>query len=251
MFESRSDFTAFLEAVQKCASQIRQTEFSQLTPPRIRSKGRFQSFERLTDWFCGLCEYLARQHRDANTEFQTRMKKFFSWTDEFRPLVDEFAQAVNYSNRLQGLLKTQGINLAKWPAVMEILGEIFPEHPFRLEIEPYLHRCLQISNLLNGVPLVVSDDVIETLFGLLKFFTGDGKNSNFGRMALAAPALTGIMNQARIDKAFSAVKCEDLRAYVKSKIPKTLGPLLPKPENQLLWFNTNHWQKNSISYMFE
>jgi hypothetical protein len=222
MFASRKDFIKFLSAITKCAAKIRQTEFSQVTPPRIRTKGRFQSLERITDWFQGLREYIARQQRDAKTTFQARMTKFFAWSDDYVALAAELAHALDFSHRLQQIIKTQGLNLNTWPLIMKILVEVEATHPLRQEIEPYLRQCLRISNFLGAVPIILSDDVIETLFGILKYVTGEGKNSNFGRMALVVPTLSGTMDQARIDAAFAKVKCEDLRKYVKQNIPKTL-----------------------------
>jgi hypothetical protein len=222
MFEKHDAFKPFLEAIATCASQVRQTEFSHLSPPRLRSKGRFQSIQRLTDWFQGLREYITRQQRDADTTFQARLRKFFSWSEQFTVLVSTLATALDVSNRLQMLVKNNGLSQTTWPAVMTILSELAESHPFRIEVEPYLAECLKRSDHIGGIPLLLSDDVIETLFGVLKSFTGDGKNSNFGRMALIIPALTGIMDKSRIDKAFSDVKSQDLKDYIKVKIPNTL-----------------------------
>ena len=41
-FSKRSAFTKFLEIVRKGAARIRQTDLAWLSPPKIRTKGRFQ-----------------------------------------------------------------------------------------------------------------------------------------------------------------------------------------------------------------
>jgi hypothetical protein len=222
IFEHRSGFADLMMAIQRCAAKVRQTEFAHLAPPRLRAKGRFQSIERITDWFRALEEHLARYGRDGKTPYQQRLEKFFGWTKECSSLAHELSSILDLSNNLQALLKVRGMSRAIWPQVATLLEALPPEHPFRVRIEPYLRRCLQVSNLMGGIPLVISDDVIESLFGVLKSFMGDGKIANFGRLALLIPTLTGTLTESTIEKALAGTNTARLRDYVKRKIPKTL-----------------------------
>ena len=230
MFETRSEFVGLMRALHLCAAQVRQTEFAHLAPPRLRAKGRFQSIERITDWFRAVEEHLARYAREGQTPYQLRLKKFFGWAKEYTTLMHELSGILELSNRLQAILKLRGMSREAWPEVAALLETLAPEHPFRARAEPYLRRCLQVSNFLGGLPLVISDDVIESLFGVLKSFMGDGKISNFGRLALMIPTLTGNLTESAIEEALTDTNTATLRDYVKNRIPKTL---LRKRRSQL------------------
>jgi hypothetical protein len=223
IFAQEPEFQAFLDGVAKLASQLRQTDCAELAPPRIRSKGRFQSLSRLVDWFEAFRECVERQFRPgADTRHQHRLQEFLVWIETHRNVVSLLGSYLRLGDNIQGLVKTQGLDQSTWQLLNGLLATLPVDNPFRIEVSAYFAQCLQVSNFCGGVPIVISDDVIESIFGLLKFFTGDGKNSNFGRLALLVPALTGRLTRDRIDDGLASVKSTDLRAYVKEQIPRTL-----------------------------
>ena len=56
-------FAAFLALIAACGATFRQTRLAFLTPPKIRTKGRFQSIARLADWAIRVMA-----HFDANID---------------------------------------------------------------------------------------------------------------------------------------------------------------------------------------
>jgi len=49
-FSKRSALGRFMEIVRKGAARIRQTDLAWLTPPKIRTKGRFQGITEVAEW---------------------------------------------------------------------------------------------------------------------------------------------------------------------------------------------------------
>jgi len=58
-FEKTSDYKQFTALTSKGAKNLRQTRLAFLMPPKLRSKGRFQSIDRLARWGKRLLDMLA------------------------------------------------------------------------------------------------------------------------------------------------------------------------------------------------
>lgn len=221
--QSRDNFATFLKAISHCSSRIRQTEFGALAAPRIRSKGRFMSIGRVLDWFHSVREYIARQSREkVESRFQSRLSEFFGWTEEYVGIAHDLKEISDISNKILTILKNEGLNRQTWQTVMNILTELPQTNAFRLEVERYLRKTLRIVNLIGGIPIVISDDVIESLFGVVKRFTGEGKTSNFGRLVLCIPSFTDSIDEDTIQEAFSNVNTKEMRQYIHDNIPPSL-----------------------------
>ena len=49
-YEKTDPYQNFTQLISEGSARLRQTKFAYLIPPKLRTKGRFQSISRLGDW---------------------------------------------------------------------------------------------------------------------------------------------------------------------------------------------------------
>ncbi len=74
---------------------------------------------------------------------------------------------------------------------------------------------------LEITPLLVSSDIIESLFGKFKHVIERGTMLDMNRSVLLIPALCGIADHDSILKALSTTRHSDIQAWDQSNIPYT------------------------------
>ena len=72
------------------------------------------------------------------------------------------------------------------------------------------------------MPLLVSSDIIESLFGHFKHIIARSPQADMNRSVLLIPALCGKINDQMITQALSNVSHQDLKEWENDNIPYTL-----------------------------
>jgi hypothetical protein len=223
MLRESSDFSEFVRCLAKVRSQLAQSRFAHLLPPCARVKGSFQSLSRTIEWFQRIRIYVKmRTNSSHNTPFKRSIMKFFGWMSAFDSFIDRLAKVTDVANKIQKLTKENGVCIHNWNAIFSILSELPLDCPFRQKAEKYLKRCLRVSNMIGGKYIAISSDIIETLFGILKYYSDEGRKGSFGKLALLIPLLVGPAHSGEIPAEISSIKTKELRKYIKDHIPRTI-----------------------------
>jgi len=72
------------------------------------------------------------------------------------------------------------------------------------------------------LPLIVSSDIIESLFGKFKYTLERSAQSDMNRSVLLIPTLCGNLNNEIIREGLNQASCHDLDVWEKNNIPYTV-----------------------------
>ena len=90
-------------------------------------------------------------------------------------------------------------------------------------LQEWLKRNIGVQKQLGiSQPLIVSSDIIESLFGQFKYAIERSPQSDMNRTILLIPALCGNLNGYITTQALNQASCLDLKIWEKEHIPYTI-----------------------------
>lgn len=223
-FSGLKAFEQFLEVVSRGSSRIRQTVLAILMPPKIRTKGRFQSISRVANWAEKMLEMISGAGRAAEHSVTTRLRRAFEGLSAQRAFIERFQLECRTASQLMELLKNQGLNQATYRNAKELISKL-PDHSIlRQRIQIWLDRHLRIQSRLSmgQQPLAVSSDIIESLFGKFKLTLQRSPIAEMTGLVLTIPALCGTIAPTDVQVALEQVSNQDLKDWTKTHVPPTM-----------------------------
>ncbi len=223
-FEKSKEFQKFLEIVRKGSARLRQTSLAFLIPPKIRTKGRFQSISQLAKWGKNILAIFRGRGRVKESCALDRLRKAMPGFIKLSPFIEKFARITRIVNQVSKILKNQGFNQKTYRKCKKLAQALPRQSKVKrrlinwLDKHLYKHKCLGIQKL----PLIVSSDVIECLFGKFKHIIERSPIADMNKMALMLPALCGSHSQENLLEALVGTKHEDIAIWEQNNIPYTL-----------------------------
>jgi hypothetical protein len=103
-----------------------------------------------------------------------------------------------------------------------------------------LQQHIEIQNQITTLPLLVSSDIIESLFGNFKHIIERSPQADMTRTTLLIPALCGHLDEITITQALRQAHQSDLKQWGQENIPYTMR------KNQHAFFSESTSQKAGI-----
>ena len=188
-YQKDSQFQAFLSFTSSLSSQLRQTLLSWIVPNKLRTKGRFQGISELAKWACQSFEFIRNHLASCSEEEQLLLKKNFQGSLFLLPFAQEFHHETSLLNQIQKLLKNEGLTLDSYHQSMILLAQLKQNSEVREGMENYLSQNKAILEEKKLSSLILSTDVIESLFGKLKYLYEHAPVKDINRLALLLPVL--------------------------------------------------------------
>jgi hypothetical protein len=223
-FAERSAFSKFLEIARKGAARIRQTDLAWLLPPKIRTKGRFQGITELAQWAEKLLNLIGGQGRSKENSELGMLRTAFRGLSQLRLFLDQFGATCRVTEQFLKLLKLKGLNQATCSEAKNLLKQLPERSEVHTRLSSWLDRHLHIQCRLaiGQLPLLVSSDAIESLFGKFKTIVQRNPQAELNRLVYIIPLLCGVHTRAQIDLALRGCSHGKMLDQLEQTIPPTL-----------------------------
>lgn len=221
-YKNSKGYKEFTELASKGASRLRQTDLSFLTAPKLRTKGRFQSISKLGAWGDKILNVLAVKGAAKKGSLLDRLRHALPGFSRLKPFISSFATTAKVTSALMELLKNKGLDQTTYPLCREIVEQLPQRSSVKKRLKQWLNKHLAIQKKMTLLPLLVSSDIIESLFGNFKYVIERSAQADMNRTALLIPALCGEVDQAAIEKAFNQARHQDLKDWEEANIPYTV-----------------------------
>lgn len=222
-FANTKSFKDFLAYVKAAAGKLWQSDVAFLAPPRPRTKGRFQSITRLARWARRLQPLLGGQGRVDESTIAGRLRRLAGGLAPHRAFLERFTLACDVVERCSEILKNRGMHQANYRQVIAELERLPEASHVRQRLTRWARRHLNIQARLGigQMPLLVSSDVIESLFGKLKIVLARNPKAEFNEIVLTVPCLCGTPTEESVARALRTVSHRDLERWVDKNVPDT------------------------------
>lgn len=188
-FTKENIFSKFLDLVNNFSKQFRQTKFAFLIPPKLRTRGRYQGILRLTEWANRIEIFLSNT---KNEEEYQKVHFFLSSLPFFKKILSDFTNAVEGSSKILKILKNEGLCHKTWRKILPMLSNIKNEK-IRNDLLAWGEKQLGVYHRINllNYPMLISSDIIESLFGKFKHIQSRSSIHDMTKIVLLIPSLCG------------------------------------------------------------
>ena len=212
-------FTALLSYGAQC---LRQTELAFLMPPKLRSKGRFQSISRLGRWGEKMLDVFAVKGPAEKGSVLEKLRKALPNFCQSREFIVRFASTTHIVSQVMEILKNKGLDKVTYKQCYGLSKTLPRNSKVKKRLQAWLKKNSKLQKQLTVSPLLVSSDIIESLFGNFKHIIERSPQADMNRTVLLIPALCGKPNETVITSALSQVSQSDLKKWEENNIPYTV-----------------------------
>jgi len=221
-FEKTPAYKVFTAAVSHGAKCLRQTEFAFLKPPKLRTKGRFQSISKLGKWGEKILDVFAVKGCAKKGSVLDKLRSVFPNFLQMKPFIERFALSTKIVADVMEILKNKGLNKTTYRQCYELSKTLPRNSKVKNALQVWLKKHLKIQQEVTELPLLVSSDIIESLFGNYKYIIERSPQADMNRSVLLIPALCGRREEAVIDQALNKASQIDLEKWDEVNIPYTI-----------------------------
>lgn len=221
-YEAADAYKQFIALTTGAANKLRQTALAFLIPPKLRKKGRFLSISRLGEWGSKMLEVLSTKNK-SDEEMLQKLNTALPDFEQTSPFIEDFSKTTHIISQTMQVLKIQGLEPKTYEHCKSLSAQLPDDTEVKRNLDAWLDKHLEVQKRISAtVPLAVSSDIIESLFGSFKHVIERSPQSDMNRSALIIPTLCGNVNAATVNMALSHARHTDLDAWEKENIPYTM-----------------------------
>jgi hypothetical protein len=214
-YGGQSALKDFISVICRGAAKLRQSELAFLTPPKLRSKGRFQGITKLSEWAGRILPLFGETGPAKPNSLAARLRVFFPQLCRFREFLERFSSTCDVARVFLEEMKNKGFSPSTSKKAEDILRTLPEASPFRQRMALWLQAqsACHESLGLGEEPMPVSSDILESLFGKVKAGIARNPKAEFNSIVLAIPALCGVISNEIIERALSDVSHRKLETW--------------------------------------
>ena len=218
--DSDSEYESFRKKCNQTRQRLQQTSISYLMPSNQRSKSRYLNLDELIKWGKKIIEYL-RKYEENKKRTTSEKRKIdskilteLSWVREYKQSLYVWSKMLRKTRRIEEKVKKEGLseellreyqeNNQQWKKGGKVSN-------LRKKIEQYLGE--EIGKLKENETIIISSDVIESLFGKYKLYSQKGPLKEVRRMILMIPLSTIKITKDVVKKGLLMVKNIDIEKW--------------------------------------
>jgi len=221
-FEKLDIYKRFTALVSHGAKCLRQTELAFLMPPKLRSKGRFQSIGKLGEWAEKMLNVFAvKGHAEEDSQL-AKLRKAFPHFSQSRDFIVRFASTTKIISQVMEILKHNGLDKTTYKQCFELSRKLPRNSKVKKCLQTWLKKSFTLQKKLTSLPLPVSSDIIESLFGNFKHIIERSPQADMNRTVLLIPALCGKLTDTIVTQALRQAPQADIEAWEKKHISYTV-----------------------------
>jgi len=169
-----------------------------------------------------MLDVLATKGRAKNGSVLAKLRAALPGFSLLKPFIIRFAKTVNVVSQVMGILKNKGLDPGSYEQCHQLSEELPRNSKVKKRLLSWLQQHIEIQQQITSLPLLVSSDIIESLFGNFKHIIERSPQADMNRTTLLIPALCGHLDGIMISRALSLARHSDLRMWEEDNIPYTM-----------------------------
>ena len=216
---SDETWNAFTRKAARAAKQLQQTELSALAPPNQRTKARYMNIDRLVKWAHETLLFMDRNRHYDPQRLEAKLgwlREFVLEIDIWRELIQVVETAVDFI-RVQGFYNEAHLDLDKVPTFKTNYSKV---NAVRQELLAFIFA--ESAKAKSDERLLGSSEVIESVFGKLKYLEKDQSKSGFTVLLLGLAASVSPTTIDVVQKAIESVPTKKVFRWFKDNIGQSV-----------------------------
>ena len=113
------------------------------------------------------------------------------------------------------ILKNNGLDKTTYKRCFELSRQLPRNSKVKKCLQTWLKKNFALQKTLTALPLLVSSDIIESLFGNFKHIIERSPQADMNRTVLLIPALCGRLTDTAVTQALRQASQADIKAWEK------------------------------------
>lgn len=213
------EWNRFVEHTSQTKRSLVHTALAHIAPPKPREKSRWLNLGPYMKWFS---KSSCIDKRKLNKKERIKYKEKLCWLPEFKSKTVEWDKMLEMVNSLAKEVKANGFSCKTELAFNKTIAdlEINSSRLKNVKSEIIEYICTQCQGVDYAVP--GCSDIIESVFGKYKSFSGKSPMKAIGKTILMIPVFTSDINPKEIKKALEAISEKDVKVWLEKNIGKSL-----------------------------
>jgi len=188
----------------------------------VRSKGRFQSIGKLGEWAEKMLNVFAvKGHVEEGSQL-AKLRNALPHFSQSRDFIVRFASTTKIISQVMEILKNNGLDKTTYKQCFELSRKLPRNSKVKKCLQTWLKKNFTLQKKLTSEPLLISSDIIESLFGNFKHVIERSPQADMNRTVLLIPALCGKLTDTTVTQALRQASQADIGAWEKKHISYTV-----------------------------
>ena len=135
---------------------------------------------------------------------------------------EKFNKDCQVINEVSRIIKNQGLSQGTFNQAIKVLSKLSDKSEIRISLEKYLRVNIEIFQKNQIETGLLSTDIIESVFGKIKYFMKNTSSKEFNKLSLLLPGLVGEFNEEIIIKAIKEIKIKDIKKWEEENVKDTI-----------------------------
>jgi hypothetical protein len=221
-FEDTDGYKKFTSLINQGATNLRQTALLFLSPPKLRTKGRFLSIGHLGRWGEKMLKVLDGGKDEHNRDTLNKLRAALPGFEDSKPFIRRFAYTADVISQTMETLKNNGLNQKTCNQCRRLAKTLPDGSEVKERLLEWLEQHITIKKQTTRFSLPISSDIIESLFGRFKYILERNPQADMNRSALIMKALCGNLDESVIKLALDSAPHDELKKWEQDNIPYTM-----------------------------
>ncbi len=232
--EDDESWKRFAGLALQTKQQVQQTRFAFLAPRNQRTKARYMNVDILIEWGQDLLHFLATYHKSTegtrdgvrgseNDDAWPQIMEKVGWIQEFRFQLKEWGDLLKIVETTAHFVRTEGLYRGAYKGLEKRLagtGDTARTKKVRSLLLSFVAE--ESLKARADERLVGSSEVLESVFGKLKYLEADQVKSGFTGLLLSIPAMLSKTTGEVIHQAMEVVSTKKVLDWCHKHIGKSL-----------------------------
>ena len=169
-----------------------------------------------------MLDVLAVKGRAKKGSVLEKLRQALPGFNSLRPFIEQFAKTAQVTSEVMRILKNNGLEQNSYQQCCQLANRLPKYSKVKKHLLLWLQDHIQIQQQVTNQPLLVSSDIIESLFGNFKHIMERSPQADMNRTTLLIPALCGSRDETTITRALFYASHKDLGDWEQKNISYTM-----------------------------
>ncbi len=220
--EKEARWKIFREEVTQARRKMQNSVVAGALPPSPRVKARYMNYDSMIMWAADMLILLDKAPWNCEINIK-ELRKYLKWLENYRVEIAYWNKLVLIGAKARDVVRIEGIHINivdHFERNLVGLAMGFEESKFADQISSFLSE--QSRGVNPGERFIGSTEVLESLFGKLKYMEQEQRAFGFTSLVLAVIACVGPTDEKTVVEAITTVKVSEMNEWTKKEIRKSL-----------------------------
>lgn len=212
----------FREEVTLSRRRMQHSRVPGALPPSPRAKARYMNVDTLIKWAADMLVLLDHGLSSPGLDID-ELRKYIGWLNSYRDDIEYWNRLISIGVVARNVVRTEGIHIEIVDSFEKAISSV-KMGAKELQFADHLSVFLQNQSKEMGFEehFIGSSEILESLFGKIKYMECEQRAFGFTSLLLAAMAAVGPIDKKTVGEAMEQVKRSDIDEWAKKEIGQSV-----------------------------